>query len=53
MAMIWPVYPYFSRIEPMVLGMPFSLFYLIVVLVVSFLALITLFLWEEHQGGTE
>ena len=34
--MIWPIYPLFSRIYPMVLGMPFSLFYIVAVIVTVF-----------------
>lgn len=45
-ALMWPVYPLFSGIRPVVLGMPFSLVYLVVILAVSFLVLLGLFTWE-------
>lgn len=47
--MIWPVYPYFSRIYPLVLGIPFSLFYLICILLLSFLVLAGLYFWDERR----
>jgi hypothetical protein len=53
-AMIWPVYALFSRVRPFVLGMPFALAYLAAVLVVSFLVLLTLYVWEgraERRSG--
>lgn len=52
-ASIWPVYPLFAGIRPMVLGIPFSLFYVIVLLLVAFLVLLGLFLWEGRRGIDE
>jgi hypothetical protein len=48
-ASMWPIYPVFSRIEPWVLGVPFSLAYLVLVLVLSFLVLLSLYLWESGK----
>lgn len=48
-ALVWPVYPAFGRIRPLVLGMPLSLFYVVVLLVAGFLALLLLFLWEGRR----
>ena len=48
-AMIWPVYPLFSRVRPLILGMPLALAYLAAVLVVSFLVLLGLYLWEGRR----
>jgi hypothetical protein len=45
-AVMWPVYPRFSSIEPRVLAMPFSLAYVVGVLVLSFSVLLGLYLWE-------
>lgn len=50
LALTWPVYTLFSGIRPLVLGMPLSLFYIVVVLVVSFLVLLGLYLWEDRRG---
>ncbi len=47
---MWPIYPIFSRIEPMVLGMPFSLVYLIVLLALSFFVLLGIYLWQARNG---
>jgi len=45
-AVMWPVYPRFSSIAPRVLGMPFSLVYVVGVLLLSFSGLLGLYLWE-------
>lgn len=44
--MIWPVYPLFDQIRPYILGIPFSLFYLVTLLSATFVALLTVYLWE-------
>ena len=49
-AMIWPVVAIFSRVEPLVIGLPFFLFYLLVLLVLSFLVLLALYFWEGATG---
>lgn len=53
LALIWPVYPAFGTIRPLVLGIPLSLFYVVVLLVAGFLALLLLYLWEgrSRPGG--
>ena len=53
LATTWPVYAVFSRARPIVLGMPFSLFYIACFVVASFLTLYALFRWEERQDGEE
>ncbi|MDX1578126.1 MAG: hypothetical protein R3266_06565 [Gemmatimonadota bacterium] len=52
-ALVWPVYPRFASIEPRVLGVPFSLVYVVVALLLSFAVLLGLYLWErdEHDSG--
>ena len=50
---MWPIYPFFSRIRPLVLGMPFSLAYLVFLVVLSFLVLVSLFSWEHKRDGKE
>ena len=49
-AVMWPIYPRFATIEPRVLGMPFSLAYVVGALLLSFFVLLGLFLWEESRG---
>ena len=49
-AMMWPIHPVFARIHPMVLGMPFSLFYLIILITISFLVLLGLYIWESRES---
>lgn len=50
LATIWPIYAFFDRIRPMVLGMPFSLFYLVAILFTVFSVFLGLYLWEEKTG---
>lgn len=53
LALMWPIYPFFSRIFPMLLGIPLSLVYLVFLLVLSFLVLLGLYLWEDRHGEIE
>ena len=50
LATMWPIYPLFNRIRPFVLGMPASLFYLIVLVFVGFFSLLALYRWEDRRG---
>lgn len=52
-ALMWPVYALFSGIRPMILGLPLSLFYLVVILVLSFVVLLALFAWEGRREGDD
>lgn len=51
-ALIWPVYPLFAGIRPLVLGVPLSLAWVVAWLLVSFVTLLALFLWEGDRGGS-
>lgn len=53
LALIWPVYPFFSGIEPRILGLPLSLSYIVGLLLLSFGVLLALYLWEERRGPEE
>ena len=46
-SVLWPVYPLFSGIRPMILGLPLSLAWVVLALVAGFLALLALYLTEE------
>ena len=50
LALIWPVATLFSRVQPIVLGMPFSLFSIAALIVTSFSVLLALFIWEGRSG---
>ena len=52
-AMLWPVYPFFSRIHPFILGMPFALFFLVLLLFMTFTVLSLLFIWESQRGKVD
>ena len=52
-AMLWPIYPLFSSIRPFVLGMPFALFYLVLLLALTFTILSLLFLLESRRGKVD
>lgn len=49
LSVLWPVYSWFGSIEPIVLGIPFSLFYLVVVIATVFFVMLGLFVWEEQN----
>ena len=52
-AFMWPIYPVFNRIRPLLLGMPASLFYLVFLLGVAFVAILSLYRWEDRHGKLE
>ena len=51
-SLIWPIYPLVGYIEPIILGMPFSIVWVLLCLLLSFSGLLAYFLWEE-QGQKE
>lgn len=50
LATIWPAVTLFSHARPLVFGLPFFLFYLVVLLLTSFIMLLVLYLWEGRHG---
>ena len=50
LATMWPIYPLFSRVFPLVLGMPFSLVYLVAINIAVFCVILGLYLWESSNG---
>jgi len=48
-ALIWPLYSIFGTIEPFVLGIPFSLFYLVILIGAVFSVMLALFVWEDRN----
>ena len=52
-ALIWPVYPRFATIEPRILAVPFSLAYVVGGLLVSFVVLLGVYLWDESRGANQ
>lgn len=53
LATVWPIYPLFSRIRPLILGLPFALATLVLLLILCFAVLLALYLWEESRGDLE
>lgn len=49
-AMLWPLVTPFARVRPLVLGMPFALFWLALILAVSFGVAVALYRWESRRG---
>lgn len=47
--MTWPAMVPMARVRPLVLGMPFALFWLAVILVISFAVALALFAWETRR----
>ena len=52
-ATMWPIYPLFSDVHPIVLGIPLSLFYLVLVIAAVFSVMLSLFLWEARNDKIE
>ena len=50
-ALIWPVYPFFAGIRPLILGLPLSLAWIIMVLGVGLVTLLALYLTEEEPAA--
>jgi hypothetical protein len=48
-SLVWPIYPMFSGIHPLVLGLPLSLAWIVLALFVGFAALLALYLTEEDD----
>lgn len=53
--LVWPAYAVVGGIRPRVLGLPFSLVYVVLWVVASFAVLLALYLWEgrRERGGRE
>ena len=47
--LVWPVYPLFSGIRPLILGLPLSLAWIVLALAAGFTALVTLYLSEKDE----
>ncbi len=50
LAMIWPVYPFFAGALPRVLGVPLSLAWVVLWLVLMFVALLGLYLGDAREA---
>lgn len=46
--LLWPIYPRFSGIEPLILGLPLGLMWVITAILIVFFALLWLFLSEDR-----
>jgi cbb3-type cytochrome oxidase subunit 3 len=49
LAMLWPVVKIGNRIEPFILGLPFLLFWFVMLLLLIFFGLLVMF-WTEKRG---
>ena len=50
LATVWPLYTLLNRVRPFVLGIPFSLFSLVCLVLVCFLSMLALYRWEDRRG---
>ena len=46
---IWPLYPWAAGIRPLVLGMPFSMFWLILMIATVFFTFLSLFVKDRED----
>ena len=49
---IWPLYPWIAGIRPLVLGMPFSMFWLVLMIATVFFTFLTLFAKDREDDET-
>ena len=49
-SLVWPVYPLFSGVFPLILGLPLSLAWIVLQLAVAFTAFLILYLTEERDA---
>lgn len=49
LALLWPLYPVFGSIEPYILGFPLSFAWVVVWLVVAFVALVLYFRHDQDE----
>ncbi len=47
---VWPIYPLFAGIRPLVLGLPLSLAWVVLALAVMFVALVWLYRGDDREG---
>lgn len=46
---IWPLYPWIAGIRPLVLGMPFSMFWLVLMIATVFFTFLTIFTKDRED----
>ena len=46
---IWPLYPWIGGIRPLVLGMPFSMFWLVLMIATVFFTFLSLFVKDRED----
>lgn len=46
---VWPIYLIGNRVEPYVLGIPFSMFWIVLVLIASLGGLVHLYMFERRR----
>ncbi|MDR8391156.1 hypothetical protein NC796_08410 [Aliifodinibius sp. S!AR15-10] len=52
-SIIWPVYPLFSDISPMILGLPLSFAWVVGMLIASFLTILWYYLTDPERKSPE
>ena len=51
--LIWPVYPLFSGVQPLILGLPLSFAWVVLALALIFVALLWLYKTDDHGDPEE
>jgi sterol desaturase/sphingolipid hydroxylase (fatty acid hydroxylase superfamily) len=51
LVMIFPIFAIGNRVEPFVLGLPFSMFWVVFWITVEFLGLVAFFVYEHGREG--
>ena len=50
--LVWPVYPLFAAVKPLIAGLPLSLAWVLLAMVLMCASLLWLFLGDEREGGS-
>jgi len=53
LAIMWPGYPLFAGIEPLILGLPLSFAWIIFWVILMFIALLLLYFSDNKEGETD
>jgi len=51
LAVIFPFYAVANRVTPYIMGMPFSMAWIVIWIILLFIGLVLLYAWESRTGG--
>jgi len=51
LAVVFPFYAVGNRVTPYIMGMPFSMAWIVIWIILLFIGLVLLYAWESRTGG--